>query len=233
MVGKGTLFDLLLTMHDELWRKIVTVHNYNKTFFIWCEENGIGLKTFLQPNNELKNAWEHVVRAKARELGITKEADPDYIKLSLTDALKHECRAFYDICDWLSWTLRKQFQDNLLPYDHETIIAVIPNYFQEIRPRFDEIVGEIARLRATKDAEAGEIMTHIEEHKTTLEKLIKDVQHISHAVGALAEFKMKKESAASKKEKRELNAVIIAAIVGAIFGSGLTVLGEWLLFGNK
>jgi hypothetical protein len=186
-------------MHEELWTKIVTVHNYSKAYFIWCEENGVCLKSFLQPNNELKNAWEHTVRAKANELGIS--IDPqtpntpnaNYQESSLNDALKHEYRAFFDICDWLSWTLRNKVQKDLAPYDHEVISEVIPDYFTDIRPKLDKASDEIAKIRATKDAEARDILIHVEKYHAILDILIADVERISNSIGALVEYKKKRK----------------------------------------
>ena len=218
-------------MHEPLWTKIVTVHNYNKTFFIWCEENGIGLKSFLQPNNELKNAWEHSVRAKANELGITIDentpnaADLTYQESCLKDALKHEYRAFFDICDWLSWTLRTKVQEDLAPYDHEIISEVIPSYFSEIRPNLDTASHEIAKLRCKKDAEASDILFHVERYNSVLTALNKDVEKIRKSVGALAEFK-------KKKKVSKIKDYLLVVVVGAAFLAFFDHLGEikdWIL----
>src|SRR5271157_4774385 len=110
-------------MNEKLWEQIVVLHNTNKSFFIWCEENDVHLKSFLQPNNELKNAWEHAIRAKGNELGMTGVKDDKYIEFNLQKVLSHEYRAFFDICDWLSLILRQRIQDTLKPYDNETINA--------------------------------------------------------------------------------------------------------------
>jgi hypothetical protein len=207
-------------MHEVLWTKIVTVHNYNKTFFIWCEENGIGLKSFLQPNNELKNAWEHSVRAKANELGMAIDEnnpnapDGNYQENCLKDALKHEYRAFFDIGDWLSWTLRTLVQKDLSPYDHEAIAEVIPAYYSEIRPRLDAASQEIAKLRCKKDAEAGDILAHVEKYNSVLTGLIKDVENIRNSLGALNDYTKRRKKS---KIKEFLIVIVLGAIIGGFF----------------
>jgi hypothetical protein len=221
-------------MHEALWTKIVTVHNYNKTFFIWCEENGIGLKSFLQPNNELKNAWEHSVRAKSNELGIAIDEnnpnapDANYQESCLKDALKHEYRAFFDICDWLSWTLRTLVQKDLAPYDHEAISEVIPDYFSEIRPRLDAASHEIAKLRCKKDAEAGDIIAHVEKYNSVLTALIKDIEKIRNSVGALADYKKRRKAS---KIKEYFLVIVLGAAIGGAFIAFFDHFGEikdWL-----
>jgi hypothetical protein len=159
-------------MHDELWRKIVILHNTNKSLFIWCEEHEVELNSFLQPNNEFKNAWEHVVRAKANEIGLNGEPNPEYQKATLEDALSHEYRAFFDICDWASVILRSRAIDLLKPYDQASISAAIPNYYSKMRPDFEIAIEKIAGLRGGKDiAQSGSILDRVEEYKAILVNL--------------------------------------------------------------
>jgi hypothetical protein len=156
---------------QEIWRAIVILHNTNKDIFIWCEENEVNFKSFLQPNNELKNAWEHVVRAKANELGLVGTPDPDYQKKCLEDAMAHEYRAFFDICDWASIIFREKFIEMLKPYDEKTINAVIPDY-PEIRAKFDQASAIILGLREGKDiARGADILHRVDTYKTVLENL--------------------------------------------------------------
>jgi hypothetical protein len=173
-------------MHDELWRKIIELHNTNKSLFIWCEENEVCLVGFLQPNNEFKNAWEHVVRAKANELGLSGTPNLDYQKATLEDALAHEYRAFFDICDWASVILRKRAIDLLKPYDEKTISSVIPNYYSEIRTNFENASTSIAALRGGKDiAQSGDILDRVREYKAIIVNLTAYDQIIGKSVSVL------------------------------------------------
>ena len=212
-------------MHEEQWQKIVVVHNTSKSYFLWCEENGIQLKSFLQPNNELKNAWEHIVRAKAIELGIKKSDNPKYVEESLNDALAHEYRAFFDICDWLSMTLRKKVIDQLGNYAPETITTVIPDYYSRIRPTLDRACNEIARIRGSKDIAQSDILNHVTAYDAILKELIKDVQSMEQCVPAMEEHKRKTKKSESSKSRKEL---WIGIIIGVI-GSAVLVFGEWLI----
>jgi hypothetical protein len=215
-------------MNDKLWEKIVVVHNTNKTLFIWCEENGVQLRSFLQPNNELKNAWEHAVRAKGNELGLTGPMDADYIALNLEKVLSHEYRAFFDICDWLSVNLRQRLIATLKPYDNETINAVIPNYYTEIRPQIEKFCKDIADLRASKDITSKEdIIPHVEQYRIIIESLIGDLTNLSSKVAGLEEYKSRKHIDDRKLGRRELALVVIGAVLFAV--------GEWgvSLFSSK
>ena len=204
-------------MNEELWKKIIVLHNTNKALFIWCEDNGVQLKSFLQPNNELKNAWEHVVRAKANELGVTGAPNPEYIKRNLDKVLGHEYRAFFDICDWLSMNLRARLINLLAPYDNAAINAVIPDYYTDVRPKLDQICNEIAKLRSSKDiALTDDIQKHVEDYNGIINKLISDVTKISTAIPALEEFKQKNTKVESKGYGKEIVLLILGAIALAL-----------------
>jgi hypothetical protein len=201
-------------MNEELWKKIIVLHNTNKALFIWCEDNGVQLKSFLQPNNELKNAWEHVVRAKANELGMTSAPDPEYIKRNLDKVLGHEYRAFFDICDWLSMNLRAKLIELLQPYDNTAINTIIPTYYTEIRPQLDKICNEIAKLRSTKDiALTDDIQQHVNDYNEIIKKLIADLTRISTCVPALEEYKCKNTKVESKGYWREVGLLVIGGVI--------------------
>ena len=215
-------------MNEELWKKIIVLHNTNKALLIWCEDNGVQLKSFLQPNNELKNAWEHVVRAKANELGISGAPNEEYIKKNLDKVLGHEYRAFFDICDWLSMNLRARIIESLNPYDNETINAIVPAYYTEVRPKLDEICNGIATLRSTKDiALTDDIQRHVNEYNEIIKKLIADVSKISTCIPALEEYKKKNKVVESKGYQKEISLLII--------GAAILAFAEWVFsfFGEK
>lgn len=214
-------------MHEELWKKIVIVHNSGKAYFLWCEENGVQLKSFLQPNNEFKNAWEHFTRGKAIELGLKTTDNPNYMDECLGAILSHEYRAFFDVCDWLSMTLRDKIISQLAPYDHETITAVIPEYYTKIRPNLDQACNEIAKLRGCKDVAQADILGHVDKYDAILKDLIKDVQQVETFVPTLEENKISRKVCESKSSGREIKFIILGAVILAM--------AEWIfsLFSKK
>lgn len=157
---------------EELWRKIVVIHNYTKAHLIYCEEANIEHKTFIQPRNELCNALEHVVRSKARELGVTSglEETSTYCQANLDKVIGHEFRAFFDVCDWLGMILRERTLAELEGYSVDAIHKAIPNYFSEIRPRLEKIPEKIAEVRSRKDI-GGDILQEVEEYNRILGEL--------------------------------------------------------------
>ena len=156
--------------------------------------------------------------SKAAELGILTPPNVDtYVEESLTDALAHEYRAFFDICDWLSMNLRKRLIDLLQPYDNETINSVIPKYYEDIRPRCDSFCSEIAKLRTAKDIGLpADIIAQTEKYNRIIQGLMEDVSKISQCVPALEEYKSKKGKRESKGYWKEVGLLAIGAVLLAV-----------------
>lgn len=173
------------TKNNEIWRKIVTIHQYSKVLIIFCEENDIQHRTFLQPLNELKNAYEHVIRAKACELGMSLKS-LDTVPVDLDRALGHEYRCFFDICDWLSVQLRERVLKGVDSFTKEMICEVAPEYYTDIVPTVDRINREIAQLRADKDiAKGGGLMATVEGYYKVLTHLAETVGQLDTKIPAL------------------------------------------------
>ena len=187
--------------------------------FIFCEENGIELKSFLQPNNELKNALEHIVRAKANELGLTLTSpiDQPYIQTNLDRALGHEYRAFFDICDWLSIILRRELLESLKHYDHETINAVIPSYYSAIRPKFEKICSDIATVRTSKDiGMVNNILAEVEKYNSILAELISINSEIKAKIPSLIDLSRSRRKSDKRAKYWDILKLVLAIVIGAI-----------------
>jgi len=138
----------------ERWKSLVEIHNHAKSIFLCAEEFDPQFQDFLQPILELRHSLEHIVRAKAAELGINGEVDAgnqDYIPHSLSKAIGHEYRAFFDAADWFSVCIRNRITQALRRYSPANIDAVLPDYYSKLRPRVDQICREIADIRGAKD----------------------------------------------------------------------------------
>jgi hypothetical protein len=207
--------------YDELWRKIVEIHNHTKVHLIYCEERGIDHNTFIQPRNELCNALEHIVRAKCNELGMGesgKVAADNYERDSLDKALGHEYRAFFDVCDWLSIILREEIQNALGAYTPEVIQKVIPDYYSGIRPQLDGIPLQIAEIRAKKDIK-GDVLSEVREYDVILSQIKRFRAGISAKIPALEEVK--------KGEERKKLWIAIGFLCTALLGAILKGIWDW------
>lgn len=195
----------------ELWRLIVEIHNRSKARLIYCEEAEVEHKTFLQPRNELCNALEHIIRAKAHEFGVGPQGVGNgYANDTLDKALGHEFRAFYDISDWLSIILREQISEELSRYAPDVIQKVIPDYYSKIRPQLETLPGRIASLRAKKDIK-GDILTEVAEYDKIVDELMAFRIALISRIPSLEEVKRGE----SRKHLWVFIGIFLSGLVGA------------------
>ncbi len=201
----------------ELWRKLVALHNMTKAHIIYCEEMDAGSRTFIQPRNELCNALEHLMRAKASELGLKDGgSDAAYIRENLDAALGHEYRAFFDVCDWLSVQLRKKIRVTLEPYSTAVLNTAVPDYYREVRPQLEQIALEITAIRGGKDiAVKGDLLQEVERYNAVIERLKAFVLRLPTCVPALEELKQKEAAAARRAQLWDVLKLVTAALMAA------------------
>jgi len=123
-------------MTRDCWAQIVEVHNEAKTLFLLAEEiEHEKFQEFLQPINEHRHSLEHIIRAKADELGVGGEPPSEEYQLdSLKKALGHEYRAFFDCADWIAVIVREDVLTTLQRYSPTCIQAVVPEYYGTCQP---------------------------------------------------------------------------------------------------
>jgi hypothetical protein len=212
---------------EEMWRAIVEIHNESKAMFLLCEElERQQFKTFLQPYNELRHAYEHAVRCKANELGLDgSPPDVDYQWRSLARTLGHEYRGFFDCADWLAVILREAIQDTLRPYAPPCIQAILPNYYGNQQIRVIEISEAIARIRGDKDiarkkgadgvAKDPSVLGEVRDYKAMLSELQDIHKSVLRAVPALLEYKRNSRREDRRKWTWSIMASVLAAAIGA------------------
>jgi hypothetical protein len=206
---------------DEVWRQIVEVHNRAKQLFILAEEMDSRFETFLQPVQELKHALEHIVRARARELGITGDPDPGYVDESLRKAFGHEYRAFFDVADWLGVALREKAADQMSRYSPECISRYFREWYETLRPRLETANTEIAKLRADKDvAKGSDVIPEVAKYHRQIAELVEMMPMISSHVPQLEDGR--------RQERRERIWSVLWQVGLVVLGAGLTILGDWL-----
>lgn len=118
------------------------------------------------------HAYDHVIRLRAYELGLTDTLGEDYAEKQEKMILAHEYRAFFDAADFLSVAVRKRIAGFLAPFSSTAISSVFPEYYSSIRDKIDRVSQEIAMLRTEKDM-------------TTQDQVLNSVEHYRQAISEL------------------------------------------------
>lgn len=212
-------------------RAVCTLFFRTKALMLKAEELDNNNGAFLQPTLELKAAFDHVVRALAREYGVTQNgtgSNDQYVDHQLDKSIGHIYRAYFDTADWISINFRETVKAHLNSYDNADISTVIPEYFKEISPRFSDYETEIARLRAEKDisTEGDDLFNRYE---SLLERLGEDVRTVVRMIPALDEHASKRKRTERRTFWRGIADHALKYIVGAGIGAALA----WLAFTLK
>ncbi|MEW6236125.1 MAG: hypothetical protein AB1656_12125 [Candidatus Omnitrophota bacterium] len=84
-----------MPVNNHNWEKIIKLHQYLKSLIIRGEEFGGNFDAFLQPSLEQRSALDHLIRARAAELGLSEhENNVDYIEQQYDKVVGHLYRAF-------------------------------------------------------------------------------------------------------------------------------------------
>jgi hypothetical protein len=201
---------------DELWRRIVKVHNWSKQLLIRWEEASRQQWSFLAPIIQERDALEHIVRAQAVTVGMNSGRDQEYVRANLDKALGHIYRAFFDTADWMAIGLRADIASMLEPYSNEGIKTVLPSYYTQIRPQLETINQEIANIRGAKDVGDEDIFKKIEQYYTQVEKLLDFRKTVVAAIPSLEEYRKKEDAAGWKAHVFELFLVFLGAVLALV-----------------
>jgi len=183
---------------NEIWKKICDLYAKTKRLTIQAEELSLDFKAFLQPLKELRDAYDHIIRAKSAELDILKK-DEKYIITNYDKALGHQYRAFFDSADYISIRIREKIQAILEKYSSANIQAVIPTYYPTIRPELEKIKLRIAQYRIDKDIEdestqdLNGLLQISEQYDKDVLELLNFLKDIQLRIPALEEFKIKEK----------------------------------------
>ena len=144
-------------------RELSYVYAECKTLFIRAEEKFSDMKFFVAPTLEHRDALDHIMRY----FTLIDNEDVSQRALDELDrALSHELRAYFDIADFVSLTIRKEIADSLKYISSRQIIKIWKNYI-EIKEDVVNISEEIAKIRQNR----GSSIEHIEKYKPIMEKL--------------------------------------------------------------
>src|ERR1017187_8808878 len=154
------------------WEKVVKLHAYVKGRMIQAEELDPKLNTFSPAVNEQRSALDHILRAKAAEVGIKPGVDLKYQQIQLDKALGHLYRAYFDVADWLAICIRDRVVKVLKRYSAECIKAAIPEYYRTFRTSLEEIPLAIAELRNRKDIGGSDLLAEVDHYEEQLDKLV-------------------------------------------------------------
>jgi hypothetical protein len=214
--------DILTKAQIARLKETVELYDKTKRLLLMVEAYDLGQRTLLQPVNELRNAFDHIMRSFAVRLGVsdTAKKDPEYVQANLDKAYAHVYRAAYDAIDWLCVIFAERIQQELSGYSVQAIKKVLPEYYTVTKPRVMQIITQdITKLRSNKDLEPL--------HAKTIDAYQKLMNELSVYLGQIMEAKLgliNYETQLRRSRRRQVLALVMVAIASALITFAISFL---------
>lgn len=179
-----------------------------KSAIIMAEELDIEHKLNIAPLNQLRNALDHIFNGLIRD-------DEEKGIYELKEAKEHIQRAGYDALQILIVQLGKQIVEIVRKYETETVSAVFPKYYQEIRPLLAEHQQDVALLRTRMSIEGNKTFSA---YFVEVKKMHSLWKVVFATIPLLEEYQQKRD-----KERRKRSVLQIISGVGIAVIAGLIV----------
>lgn len=213
---------------------LVDLYYTVKALYIRGEEHDPDLRTNLQPLNEFKAALDHLMRALVskypdlqRDYGLRTAPSPSEVEDEYRKARGHIYRAFFDTCDYLGIAYREKILTSLEGFSRETIMAALPTYYSEMRPRIDEIDSSIAAMRERKgQGNSDDLESDVDLYLDQLNELEQYVIKVRAAEGSLVELRRQEREEERKDKANEFkNRWFAPIVVGLVLALVAALLG--------
>ena len=204
----------------KLFEEIIELYIISKEIMIYAEE--VGGESFSPATEELRHAFDHLMRVFAFKLGV-KQADAKYAIENLMPAYRHLYRAAYNLLDYLSIYFRDKVKSEMKSFSGETLQEIFPKYYKEIKPYFVvEAPKVISELRIEKDIG--------KRNENDLNKYTEIVERFKSYYGeiikinpSLIEYEKKTRDKNKKSRLWQLLILLITAVIGAVIGWSLSL----------
>jgi len=177
-------------------------------------------KTFIPPINEIRNAFDHLMRVFAVKFELKTTDKEDYITDNLDMALSHVYRAAFDLLDYISIYLREKILDEINEISPEALTIVFPEYYQKIRPDIEKASTEMSDFRSRKYISCPKIDDVIK-YAEIIERLKSHLNKILEIKPSLIAYEERKKKEVKKSKFFEILIYIAIAIVSGVMGAVL------------
>lgn len=168
--------DLSLSKAEiELFLKIIKFYSEAKVIIAYSEEIDIESKYNIQVWKELRDAFDHLLRAFVNKTEKIEQNAENYSLVNLEKSYAHVYRACYEVAEGAAFSLKKNILDIVSPYNPSQLATVVPNYSDD-RILIEKINSKMTIYRNKKDIGKSEniyfseLLGIIEQLKTLNEK---------------------------------------------------------------
>jgi hypothetical protein len=158
---------------------LLKVYSESKEAILLSEKFDPDGKIYLAPLNELRSAFDHVMRACHT---------PEEIENQFDEAETHIRRAGYDAYEIFNVHMIQDELDSVKKYKSSIIAQVFPEYYTSVIPTFNDIKKDIASIRAHRKIISSANHVHFAEYFEKSQKLIDISSLISTKIPGLEAY---------------------------------------------
>jgi len=199
-------------------KKICELYAIVKEAILYSDEIDESKKTNLNITNELRNAFDHLMRVHAAETGVNAKVGKDYIETNIEKCYGHIYRAGYDTFDMLCITLRFEISKIMAQFSNDTIKTVFPEYFKIVRIDLHKLDKAIANVKMEKDV-GNPNHRNFTKYAEISMRLRKHYDLVLNKHPVMLEHKEKNEKEEGRKKLFQMIIGIIIAVVAYLLGS--------------
>lgn len=203
---------------EEKLKEITKLYLKVRELMLYADEIHPEKKTFIPPINEIRNAFDHLMRVFAVKFELKTTDKEDYITDNLDRALGHVYRAAFDVLDYVSIHLRNKILDEINEIPTEALNVVFPDYYQKIRPDIEKASTEISDFRSRKDMGDPKI-DDVTKYAEIIDRLKSHLDKTLEIRPSLIEYEERKKKEARKSKILEILIYIAIAIVSGVIGA--------------
>jgi len=188
----------------ELSKKLSDLYLEVKSILLFAEDEDLDQKLILTSVNEIRNAFDHVMRTFA---------DGESLTANFENATGHLYRAGFNAYEVISISIIKQIQDFRRNYSFDAIVTAYPDYYHKIIPRIEEIKKIKVNTRGNKTVN-GSIIP--EEHFRDFGKIVADLDKLKKEMDLHVTAIQDAEHNIKKRQFRNRIIALLSTVVGGI-----------------
>ena len=203
---KELFYDSMLQLND--------LYNEVKSAIIYAEAFDPKREFYLAPQNQLRNALDHLFKAVESEKSVKEEAEK---------VREHLNRAGYDALEVLSGNVGGNIQEKMMPYQIGVISEIFPDYYRVLRPEITNIKSKITKLRTGPMGSKGTFS----DYQGYIEALLDINSKVESMIPSLEDYSRRereeKERERKKRKKEKICDIILkfaiplaAAVIGSV-----------------
>jgi hypothetical protein len=201
-------------------KEITELYMITKDLILYSEELN-NLESFMPPINEIKDAYDHIMRVTAVKFSLNDRQDGEYVKRNLEKVFSHIYRATFELFDYIRIYQKDAIDKKLSDVSKDAFVDVFPDYYRTIKPRLEELINQIPIYKKDKDI-GDPNLTVVKKYHAAIMEIRGYIQMIDSLKSSLVEYDVKRRDEQLKSNWTTFILLVVSAAIGGLIVYFLT-----------